>query len=326
MTDNAIARIDAQPLVEVGRHADEAEISPAKRLEQWLKGLNANTRRAYERDLEAFAAHVKEPSAGALLTRLAGLRRARALVLLEDFRDHLVREGKSSATINRKLASANSALKALATADIGPGRLDVKPVKAEPRRDARGPGLVNVAIAMRQVQSRRTPEALRDAAIVRLACQRGLRRAEIVALDLNDVDLEAAELAIVRKGHRERVKVKMGSACVQALRAWLPVRARLAAPDETAVFIGLGKSMVGHRLTGAGLYAIVRRTGELIGQSWRPHGLRHTGVSHVLKETKGNIEAAREFAGHSSIATTQRYLDDREEYEAAAIASIDDAF
>src|SRR5262245_34877998 len=106
-------------------------VSPAQRLAAWLAGLNANTRRAYTYDLERFAAWLGEATIGSALDRLISVPRARALLLLEQWRDAEKARGVSSAAINRGLAAVNSALRQIAKADIGPGRLDVSPLKSE---------------------------------------------------------------------------------------------------------------------------------------------------------------------------------------------------
>ena len=307
--------------ISTNRSEDMAPVTAAERLRAWLARLGHNTQRAYQRDLAMFASHMGESRIGEALDRLCAMPRARALTLVERWRDDMRATGLSSATINRRLASVNSALREIAKADIGPGRLDLEGVKPEPRKDTRGPAIGKVAVALEKMIERGRPIDIRDAAIIRLCAQRGLRRSEVTNLQVADFNVETSELRILRKGRVELTTIQIAGPTADAIKSWLAVRGDWAAPGCTSMFVALeyGKREASG-ISGDAIYQISRRH---CGS--RPHGLRHTAITNALKAT-GNLEAAREFAGHKSVSTTQVYLDDRREVEREAVAALGEMF
>jgi integrase/recombinase XerC len=291
-------------------------------MEQWLRSLSHGSRRKYLGDLKRAARYFAKPTPAQLVVTLSRLPRAKVLVQLEAFRDDLIEAGLASATINGNLCAINSALRALARADIGPGPVDIVPVRHEQRRDTKGPGLVKMALLLEKLSEDRTPLGIRDRAIINLGAQRGLRSCEISRLRLRDLLLDTSEIRVLRKGHRERSTIKIARATVRAIRDWLEVRATLAGAHRTeAVFLTIGGGSVGNAVTTDRILRIVKSRGSLIGGAWRPHGLRHSAITTVLKRTN-NMEAARVFAGHISIATTQRYIDNTDEWESVAVEAM----
>jgi integrase/recombinase XerC len=148
-----------------------------------------------------------------------------------------------------------------------------------------------------------TPLALRDAAIVELFYSSGLRLAELVGLDLGDVDLGDAMVEVTGKGAKTR-RVPVGRLALEALRRWLAVRGDLAAADERALFV----SERGRRLHPRTVQARLRRLALERGaaRNVHPHLLRHSFASHLL-ESSGDLRAVQELLGHANISTTQIY-------------------
>jgi integrase/recombinase XerC len=80
------------------------------------------------------------------------------------------------------------------------------------------------------------------------------------------------------------------------------------------LFLQVGKGghvLSGKRLSGDGIHKILATMGEKLGGVIRPHGLRHAAITAALDETNGNVRAAREFSGHTSIEVLMRYDDNR---------------
>ncbi|HYD57718.1 MAG TPA: tyrosine recombinase XerC [Burkholderiales bacterium] len=146
---------------------------------------------------------------------------------------------------------------------------------------------------------------LRDRAMFELLYSSGLRLAELVALDVHDgrLDLREAEVTVTGKGSKTRT-VPVGARARDALRAWLEVRARLAAPEEPALFVGARGRRISPSLVGSRLRAWAARAG--LGQHVHPHMLRHSFASHVLQSSQ-DLRAVQELLGHASISTTQVY-------------------
>ena len=83
---------------------------------------------------------------------------------------------------------------------MAPWHLEVRNVKSEPFRDTRGPGKQGFRTLLQELGGRRTPKALRDRCALRLLYGLALRCGEVVSLDVEDVDIAQATLAVRGKG------------------------------------------------------------------------------------------------------------------------------
>lgn len=142
-----------------------------------------------------------------------------------------------------------------------------------------------------------------DQALFELIYSSGLRLAEAAGLDPMDVDLREGTVRVTGKGSRTRV-VPLGAKAAAAIEAWLPARARCAAPGENALFVGARGRRIGHRAVQKRLDALASRRG--LDTKIHPHVLRHSFASHVL-QSSGDLRAVQELLGHASISTTQVY-------------------
>jgi integrase/recombinase XerC len=144
---------------------------------------------------------------------------------------------------------------------------------------------------------------LRDHALFELAYSCGLRVSELTGLDVHAIDTASGEARITGKGSRTRI-VPVGAPALEALSKWLPARARIAAPGETALFVGRR----GRRLPAREVQRRIKRWAIAAGiaEDVHPHMLRHSFASHVL-QSSGDLRAVQEMLGHASIASTQVY-------------------
>jgi len=130
-----------------------------------------------------------------------------------------------------------------------------------------------------------------------------LRLAELVGLDLLDLDLDDRSVRVTGKGNKTRV-LPVGRRAVDALRNWLARRGEIARPDEQAVFVSQRGTRVAPRTVQQRLKVWVKRQGTSI--SVHPHMLRHSFATHLLESSR-NLRAVQELLGHASISTTQVY-------------------
>jgi integrase/recombinase XerC len=144
---------------------------------------------------------------------------------------------------------------------------------------------------------------LRDHAMLELLYSSGLRLAELVALDLGDVDFAERMVRVTGKGAKTRV-IPVGSKAISALQAWLKVRPRQLASGETAMFTSRTGKRLGHRAVQQRVKQWARRKG--IPSDLHPHTLRHSFASHML-ESSSDLRAVQELLGHADISTTQVY-------------------
>lgn len=147
------------------------------------------------------------------------------------------------------------------------------------------------------------PLALRDRAVYELIYSAGLRLAEVAALNIADMNGGTTELRITGKGAKTRI-VPVGRIAREAISDWLKVRAQLAAPQQSALFVSRRGTRLSHRAIQQRLQDRARHHG--LGQHVHPHMLRHAFATHLL-ESSGDLRAVQELLGHADISTTQIY-------------------
>ncbi|MEJ7138344.1 tyrosine-type recombinase/integrase [Amphibiibacter pelophylacis] len=159
----------------------------------------------------------------------------------------------------------------------------------------------------------------RDAVIVELLYGCGLRVGELVGLDLRPsgsahaqtgwIDLAQRDVHVLGKGGKRR-SLPLGQAAVQALQAWLPLRAAQALAGETGEPGQSAPLLItrqGERLSASHVRNRLRALSLQAGTGHvHPHMLRHSYASHLL-QSSGDLRGVQELLGHASIATTQVY-------------------
>ena len=150
-----------------------------------------------------------------------------------------------------------------------------------------------------------SPAGVRDAAIVALLYSCGLRRAELVALDLEDYDALEGTLIVRGKRNKERLAHVVEGA-KDALEGWLASRG----PEPGPLFppIRRGGHIKEGRLTTQAIYYILRERSERgkISKELSPHDFRRTFVGDLL-DAGADIVTVQKLAGHSNVTTTARY-------------------
>jgi integrase/recombinase XerC len=107
------------------------------------------------------------------------------------------------------LAALRSLVKLANTVGLVSWRLSVESMKSQSYRDTRGPGLVTYRGMLAAAASRRPGKAARDTAILRLLQDVGLRRGELVRLDLADVDLERSAIMVTGKARTQAAPISL---------------------------------------------------------------------------------------------------------------------
>ena len=264
------------------------------------RNLSDHTLRAYEREVARFTAFAEGelscsgPDAVTPLTVRA-------------FLAHLHTTGLAKVSAQRALAALRTYFRFLGregAVEVNPARVVATPRAPKKLPDvATAPELEQLLEALPD-----TPAGRRDRALLELAYGAGLRAAELVGLDLDDVDLSRRLVRVLGKGGKERV-VPFGRAAAGALRAYLPDRAvwRQAARELEGgepVFV----NQRGGRLTDRSLRRILDAAARQVAglHHLHPHTLRHAFATHLL-EAGMDLRAIQELLGHASLSTTQRY-------------------
>jgi integrase/recombinase XerC len=290
-------------------------------LRAWLEGKADHTIRAYRNDLEDFALYLSRALAIAprltvpeALTRLFRQSSPSAHEIVLGFRAHLQGAGLSAATVNRHLACLRSLSKLarmLGTVN-GAWCLEVPGVKAERRRDTRGPSVDDVR-RMLDATNGDTEAETRDYAIILTLYSLGLRVSELAGLTMQDTDLEGGSAWILGKGRRERELVPLPPSVVAAIRRYLRFRGTSAGPlFQTR---GLrGRARNGYLETRS-ILRIVRTLGQKVGRHVWCHALRHTSITQAaeLGQRAGiGLDKIRAHSRHRTITTLLTYIDEHD--------------
>ncbi len=258
-------------------------MTTAAAIERFLASprLAESTRRSYAFDLRDFAAWLADRGAGVEDVDVRALA---------DYATELsrARRGLAPATIARRLSTVRSFLRFT----LGPARVPDAPfAPKQPRRLPDAPKVSEVE-ALIDGAGGKSATGLRNAALVELVYSAGLRSAEVVGLDLGDVDFEQEHVRVLGKGGKERV-VPLGERAAEAVARYLrDGRPALARGADDAVFL----SVRGRRLDTSTIRRLLPH----------PHRLRHSFATHLL-EGGADLRTIQELLGHSSLSTTQVY-------------------
>lgn len=144
--------------------------------------------------------------------------------------------------------------------------------------------------------------AKRDYAILMLFLNCGIRRSELVGLNLNDVYED--RIRVIGKGNKERF-VYFGSSCRKAIEAYLPERNKQVLSDNRALF----GSRDSNRISVTAVHRLVKKAllkAGLDPELYSAHKLRHTAATMMLSGGV-DVKTVQEVLGHENLNTTQIY-------------------
>lgn len=286
------------------------------RLDKWIdefltyvefeKGLASNTVAAYRRDLAVWKSYCSLKGIDApdvtskhVTDYLDGLRTGRRPAATQ----------YSSASVARMLVSLRALFRFLVRED----HLDSDPTAkvGSPKK----PKAIPKAISLEDVEALLSLPGddilgRRDRAVLETLYGTGLRISELVALDVDDVDLdERAVLVRMGKGSKSR-RVPLGRPAASAIGDYLAVaRRELAKKAKQATSRGaLFLNARGGRLSRQGCWKVLKGYARMakLEDEVSPHTLRHSFATHLL-EGGADIRVVQELLGHASLATTQVY-------------------
>ena len=255
-------------------------------------GASVHTLAAYQRDLTL----LQELAAGRIYAQLAAV----------DIRG-FVRQLSSRGLSGRSIARVLSAWRAFYRLMGRDKNWTTNPVEGvrPPKSAKKLPAAMTADDVGGFLEAMPSDDALacRDKAMFELAYSSGLRVSEICGLPLQAVDRSNGMASVFGKGGKTRL-IPIGEKALQALDAWLAVRATLANAQAATVFVGRHGGALTTRAVQARLNYWRLQLG--ISEPLYPHKLRHSCASHLL-QSSGDLRAVQSLLGHASIATTQVY-------------------
>jgi len=293
--------------------------------------VSPHTVRAYESDVSQYLAFVASET-GKKISELGP-----ADLDMNSVRLHIAglnKAGKARSSVARKLSGLRTFVRYLRREEI----IDHDPaaMAVAPKRDQTIPTHLSEPEIARLIETPDSGDPLgrRDRAILELFYASGLRLSELVAIDLEDLNLSDRMVRVMGKGGKQRL-VPFNQSTLSALKTWMHDRAailasrRPSAPMRPTAKVRPGGRVVppkrpkaakadsrdalfvnyrGTRLTGRSVDRLLRRyvaqCSTRMGIS--PHALRHSFATHLLQRG-ADLRAIQELLGHSRLSTTQRY-------------------
>lgn len=303
--------------------------TPAELLQRWIDSLSAPVRAAYGRHLSSFcrwtvADESEVPGAAMALQLVVRLGCRDLHQVVRGWRDHLLASGLASGTVAGAVSAVGSLVRAAKDAGLIEWTLERCAPRVEQRQDRRGPvrGEVERLFAhLDALAAEGDALAARDVALVALLHNAGLRRQEALQLQVADVELGAVALVVTRrKGFREKTRVRIGTLAGERLERWLRIRGS----EPGAIFCRIRQaSSKAVPMTGESCRRMLRTRSLEAGikSPVRPHGLRHSSASEVLR--RGSLLELQAFGQWRTLSAAAHYIDIRAETRQRAIELVE---
>jgi len=217
----------------------------------------------------------------------------------------LVNDGISNVSVNRKIASLKAFYKFL---------LKIKQIEVSPllrHKALKTAKTIQIPFSEKEVLNvldhMQNPvgfEEIRNKLIIDLFYTTGIRRAELIHLKLNDVNLSGTVIKVLGKRNKERILPVLPIIIAQ-LTLFLNERLRL---DSVVDCEYLFLTKKGLKLNDSFVYRLINSYFSTVSEKVKksPHILRHTFATHLLNNG-ADLNSVKELLGHSSLASTQVY-------------------
>ena len=261
------------------------------------KKYSPQTAVAYQNDIEAFQLFLTQEFSNSKVSQ-ANYSQIRSWIV------HLVDRSITNRTINRKISSLNSYYKFLlktASIEVNP-LLKHKALKVSKK--------IQIPFSETEVNfvlnsiNTNTFEGIRDKLIVELFYSTGIRRIELVQLQLQDVDLSKGQIKVLGKRNKERI-IPLLPSVIKTFEIYLTERLKLKTIIDTSILFLTKKGTKVYEML---VYRVITGYFDSISTKVKksPHILRHSFATHLLNNG-ADLNAVKELLGHSSLAATQIY-------------------
>ncbi len=270
---------------------------------------SSSTRLAYKRDLQHFYQFLEVE-----LQRPPGLPDLTASSILH-FLDACQKEGWSSATVLRRKAALKHFVRYLVRESALPGDPFRDPLLSSyrihlPSEMSQEPGTLTdeqIRQLFAALERSSRPLIQRDCGILALLLEVGMPVSQLVALDVEDVEVQSCQLRLKSQGdEKEDIWISLGSAAEPVLIYLREGRVDLNPTiHEKALFI----SQTGARMSRQGIWQMLRLLGDKAGLkiTLSPRLLRHTTAYRMVRQGR-NIGELQTYMGHSNPLSTQALI------------------
>ena len=261
------------------------------------KRYSPHTIDAYRTDLRQFSAYcstqyeIQESKAGSQVVRSWVVQ--------------LINDGIDPRSVNRKL----SALKSFYRFLLKGGVIASSPMRKviAPKTSKKLPQVIDEKQLSRlfdEVLSGEGYEGARDLMMLELLYATGMRRSELVGLDVSDISVSNMTIRVMGKGRKERL-IPFGVGLLSRLNTYISARQSTFVDSVEQAFLLTSK---GKRVYPRLVHQIVTKSLSLVSTAKKksPHVLRHSFATHLLNHG-AELSAIRDLLGHAGLAATQVY-------------------
>ncbi len=266
---------------------------------QFEKRFSAHTIKAYRVDLQQFYNYIKDAFE---IEQAADIQHTH----IRSWMVELIQEGIVPRSVNRKLSTLKSYFQFL----IKRKALEHDPMLKviAPKTGKRLPTVVDeksMEILFAQVEFGTDFVGIRDRLMLDMLYQTGMRRSELMQLQLSDIDFDINLIKVLGKGNKERL-IPVSPSLKTALADYLDIR-----KATFPALLGLGQLFLtekGRPLYPKLVYNIVKKYLSIVTTEDQrsPHVLRHSFATH-LSNNGADLNAIKELMGHSNLSATQIY-------------------
>ena len=261
------------------------------------KKYSQHTAVAYEKDIEMFEKFLLREFSESKLSN-ANYSQIRSWIV------KLVNTNITNRTINRKVSSLNSYYKFLLKIQSIEFNPLTKHKALKVSRKLQIPFSETEITSVLNLIETDSFEGLRDKLIVELFYSTGMRRIELVNLQLSDVDSSQGQLKVLGKRDKERY-IPLLSTVIRTYQAYLIERSNLKEVQNSKSLLLTKK---GFKIYEKLVYRVIANYFDTISSKVKksPHILRHSFATHLLNNG-ADLNSVKELLGHSSLASTQVY-------------------
>ncbi len=256
-------------------------------------GVSDNTKQAYERDLRIAKRYLDDNG----VCELADIGSADLMQYIE----YILDQGRSAATVSRNIASMRRFF--AFTHSRGYTFSDPSELLKAPKVIRKTPDILSEKDIRRLIGTvdQESIKGIRDRAILELLAGTGISVSEILALDMEDVDLRTRMMFL---GDEKRM-IELSKKLCDILKKYMNVRHKLAA--DAAECEAFFLSCAGGRMSRQGLWKLIHLCGKNAGiENMTPKILRHSFAVAALKHGK-DVSTVQKMLGHTSRTGTMEY-------------------